>query len=333
MILKKSPNNRVSWQKVLAQAITNPQQLLSLLNLEHRLTPATLAAADQFALRVPHGFIARMEPGNLQDPLLRQVLPVDEELHLRAGYSHDPVGDRAANRMPGLLHKYYGRVLLLLGRTCAINCRYCFRRSFPYADNNPGQVGWQRAIDSIAADSSIEEVILSGADPLMVPDSILARLSRRLSAISHLKLLRIHTRLPVVLPERITDELIDWFAHSRLQPVFVAHINHENEIDAHVAQAMGKLRDAKITLLNQSVLLRGVNDTVETLINLSKALMTIGILPYYLHLLDKVHGAAHFNVPKAEAKQLWTQMARKLPGYLVPKLVQEQAGAAAKIII
>lgn len=330
MILEKPLNNSASWQKLLADAITQPQQLLKMLKLEQAFTPENLAAANKFSLRVPHGFVARMEPGNLNDPLLRQVLPIGEELRLQPGYSSDPVGEHAVNPIPGLLHKYHGRVLLVLSSACAINCRYCFRREFSYADNTPGQLGWQQAVDYIAADPSIEEVILSGGDPLIIPDRILARLSAKLNTIAHLQSLRIHTRLPVVLPERITAEFIAWFTLARLQPILVTHINHPNEIDHTLRRAIGKLKNAGVTLLNQSVLLRGVNDQADTLINLSKKLFSMGILPYYLHLLDKVNGAAHFNIPQVAAKALWVQMVKALPGYLVPKLVQEEAGAAAK---
>jgi EF-P beta-lysylation protein EpmB len=332
-MIAEKPINESSWQKLLSQAITDPLELLKILKLEAAFSADMLNAAKKFSLRVPHGFVERMEKGNLNDPLLKQVLPISEELLPTPGYGADAVGDKLAIKRPGLIQKYHGRVLFTLTSSCAINCRFCFRREFPYADNNPGQAGWQEAIDYIAADASIQEVILSGGDPLMMPDKILAKLSEKLAAIPHLKILRIHTRLPVVLPERITDELIAWLSRSRLQPVLITHINHPNEINDVLAQAISKLRDAKVTLLNQSVLLKDINDKATTLIELSKKLFSMGILPYYLHLLDKVTGSAHFDMPETEAKKLWEAIHHQLPGYLVPRLVREEAGAAAKTII
>jgi len=333
MILENLRNSSLSWQKLLVASIADPHELLTTLKLEPFFSAVSWKAIDKFPLRVSRSFVSRMEPGNIHDPLLRQVLPLTDELALQAGYSSDPVDEQAASRVPGLLHKYHGRVLLILTGSCAINCRYCFRREFPYTANNPGQLGWQQAIDYIAADTTIEEVILSGGDPLIMPDKLLAKLSAALNAIPHLTSLRIHTRLPVLLPERITTEFITWFTGSRLQPILVTHINHANEIDQQVTQAMLKLYDAGVTLFNQSVLLRGVNDSADALITLSKKLFSIGIIPYYLHLLDKVSGTAHFEVPDAEAKRLWQQIAHKLPGYLVPKLVREEPGMPAKTVI
>lgn len=320
-----------AWQQALSNAITRPEELLQLLELDPGLLNAAQAASQKFTLRVPRSFVARMQKGNLADPLLRQVLPVDAELKTYATYSTDPLGEVTANPLSGVLHKYNGRVLLITTGVCGVNCRYCFRRHFEYTDNNPGSAGWEKALAYIAQDSSIKEVIFSGGDPLIASDKRLAGLARRLEAIPHLTTLRIHTRMPVVLPERITTEFTDWFSTLRLKPVLVIHCNHPQEIDQTVATAMLSLKKAGITLLNQSVLLQGVNDDPATLVGLSERLFEIGVLPYYLHLLDKVQGAAHFEVPKATAKALIQKIMTQLPGYLVPKLVWEKAGATSKL--
>lgn len=318
------------WQTALAQAITDPRQLLTAL----KLSPEQLLISDQacldFPLRVPQGFVKRMQPGDPYDPLLRQVLPIRQELMLVAGFNRDPLKEQQVNPIPGLLHKYYGRVLLTMTGTCAIHCRYCFRRHFPYSDNNPGTQGWQQAMQYIAKDPSITEVILSGGDPLLIKDEPLSLLIKQLAEIKHVERLRIHSRLPIVLPERITDSLISCLTQTPLQPIMVIHCNHPKEIDASVKIAMKKFQTANITLFNQSVLLKGVNDDAKVLIALSKALFNIGVIPYYLHLLDRVQGAAHFEVSEKKARALYADIIKNLPGYLVPKLVREEAGAAAK---
>lgn len=326
-------NHAPSWQQALSNAITEPQELLTALELPPQLLTAAITASKQFSLRVPRGFVARMQKGNINDPLLRQVLPAGTELDTKTEYSTDPLGETAANLMPGLLHKYQGRVLLITTGACGVNCRYCFRRHFAYAENNPGTSGWEKALDYIAADNSIKEVILSGGDPLITSDQRLANLIEKLAAIPHLTTLRIHSRMPVVLPERITAEFIHHFTATRLKPVLVIHCNHAQEIDYSVTQAMRALRTAGVTLLNQSVLLKGVNDSAAALMNLSEKLFTIGVLPYYLHMLDKVTGAAHFEVPIETAKQLLQEITAQLPGYLVPKLVWEKAGAKSKLAV
>ncbi|MEE9451752.1 MAG: EF-P beta-lysylation protein EpmB [Gammaproteobacteria bacterium] len=330
MITKISPKKQ-SWQKQLADGISDPKALLQCLALDPQL--AGLRAHEQFKTRVPHCFVARMQPGNINDPLLRQVLPVDKELDPMPGFSHDPLAEAQANPSPGLLHKYHGRVLLTLTSHCAINCRFCFRRHFPYAENHAQGKHWAAILSYIQKDSSIKEVIFSGGDPLLVSDQQLNKLCMQIAEISHIKTLRIHTRLPIVLPDRITPALIKLLAELPLRCVLVIHCNHSNEIDQHVIQAMRALQSAHITLLNQSVLLKGVNDNADALIHLSETLFDCGVLPYYLHLLDKVQGAAHFDIEEAQAKKLHQQMQAALPGYLVPKMVREAAQALSKLIV
>ncbi len=271
-----------------------------------------------------------MRKGDIDDPLLRQVLPLAEEEAEVPGFIGDPVGDLAAAAVPGVLHKYRGRVLLVTTGACAVHCRYCFRRHFPYADSNPSVQQWQGALEYIHGHSDITEVILSGGDPLAFSDSRLADLVEQVAAIPHVKRLRIHTRLPIVLPSRVDKNLLAWLQRTRLQKVVVVHANHANEIDEEVRAAMRKLRDAGTMLLNQSVLLKGVNDSAEELADLSERLFEAGILPYYLHLLDRVQGAAHFEVDRARALWLMQVLRARLPGYLVPRLVREQPGADSK---
>jgi EF-P beta-lysylation protein EpmB len=319
-----------TWQMQLAQAVTDPSELLRLLNLAPELAMGAQKAAREFALRVPRGFVARMKKGDMNDPLLRQVLPLHEELEEAPGFNSDPLGERAVNPIPGLLHKYHGRVLLVLSGACGVNCRYCFRREFPYEDNNPGSAGWEKALAYIQQETSISEIILSGGDPLLMPDRRLSELLQKITAIPHVKTLRIHSRMPIVLPARITTELLSALTDTKLRCVLVLHTNHAQEIDDTVCAAIQKMRDAQITVLNQSVLLRGVNDSAQVLINLSERLFDMGVLPYYLHLLDKVKGSAHFDVDEQTARRIVLEMMQKLPGYLVPRLVREEAGATSK---
>lgn len=319
-----------AWQTSLSNVVTDPAELCQLLELPpHALNNAGFAHQD-FALRVPREFVARMQKGNLDDPLLKQILPVADEMQAMPGYSNDPLQEKQANPLPGLLHKYQGRVLLLVAGGCAVHCRYCFRRHFSYAENVPGKPGWEAILNYIAADSSIREVIYSGGDPLLLKDEVLAVLTQKLAAIPHVTTLRIHTRLPVVIPARITDALLSWLTGTRLQPVMVIHSNHAHEMDAGVIAELERLRRAHITVLNQTVLLKGINDDADTLIKLSQRLFSGGVLPYYLHMLDAVQGAAHFTVSTDTARQLVATMADHLPGYLVPKLVREVPGMKAK---
>jgi EF-P beta-lysylation protein EpmB len=322
-----------TWQQALADIITNPKELFAELKLKPELIDAAYRATELFQLRVPRAFVARMRVGDPMDPLLLQVLPRDAEFQQVPGFEYHPLKEQAANPVPGLLHKYPGRALLIVTGSCAVNCRYCFRRHFPYEDNNPGTKGWEAALDYIAQDSSITEVIYSGGEPLLLKDQQLQDLTEKIAAISHVQRLRIHTRFPVVIPQRVTPELVSVLADTRLQTVVVLHANHANEIDIEVGRAMQKFRQANIVLLNQAVLLKNINDSVQAQVDLAEALFSVGILPYYLHVLDKVQGAAHFDVSEEQAKALILQMQKQLSGYLVPKLVKEQAGMLSKIAV
>lgn len=321
----------LSWQQILAQGFSSAKELLDFLGLPIAL--GSPLAEQEFKTRVPRGFAARMQPGNPNDPLLLQVLAVEEELRVATDYVQDPLEERAFNAIPGLIHKYYGRVLLTVTGACAINCRYCFRRHFPYQENNPGRAGWPPVIDYIAQHTQIVEVILSGGDPLLATDAILHALFKQIEAIDHVTTIRIHTRIPVVLPERITDELLALLSGSRLQIVVVLHSNHAQELDMSVEKACDRLRQANCHLLNQSVLLAGVNDKAETLAELSHRLFACGVLPYYLHLLDKVQGAAHFDLELERANGIFQALQTMLPGYLVPRLAREEAGKEHKTLI
>jgi EF-P beta-lysylation protein EpmB len=320
-----------NWQILLKEAITDPAALLDQLALNPNLLPAAKRAATLFPLRVPKDFVARMQKGNPADPLLQQVLPLAAEAITVPGFSCDPLQEHVVNPLPGLLHKYQGRVLISMTGACAINCRYCFRRHFPYADNRAGGRAWQKIVKYIAADTSIREVIFSGGDPLLAQDHYLEQCAKDLAKIAQVKILRIHSRLPIVLPERITAEFSNWFSSTRLQAILVTHSNHANELGDSVQYAIDRLRQQKVTVLNQTVLLKGINDNLEALMNLSQRLFECGILPYYLHLLDKVQGAAHFAVSRTKAKQFIAALSERLPGYLVPKCVYEQAGAKSKL--
>ncbi|HEX7044116.1 MAG TPA: EF-P beta-lysylation protein EpmB [Burkholderiales bacterium] len=322
-----------AWQRELACAVTDPAELIRLLELDPHLLEPARRAAQQFRLRVPRGYLARMRRGDPHDPLLRQVLPLGAETEEVPGFVRDPVGDLGAMRRPGVLQKYHGRVLLTVTGACAVHCRYCFRRHFPYAAANPAAGNWHEALAVVRGDPTVREVILSGGDPLTLADERLAVLVDALAAIEHVVRLRVHTRLPIVLPERITEELGELLAGTRLQAIVVVHANHPRELGGAVDEALARLRARGITLLNQSVLLRGVNDDADTLCALSEALFASGVLPYYLHLLDRVQGAAHFDVDADRARLLWERMAARLPGYLVPRLVREEAGAPAKSIV
>lgn len=321
----------LSWQEQLATSIRDPKQLLQLLELDPALLEGALAAHGDFPLRVPLAYLQRIGRGNPDDPLLRQVLPLGVELLATPGYSADPLEEKNANPAPGLVHKYHGRVLLIVSPNCAINCRYCFRRHFPYGDNKPGRNEWQQALDYIAADSSITEVIFSGGDPLAASDRQLQWLVEQLEQISHLQRLRIHTRLPVVIPDRVTDHCLQWLADTRLLTSMVIHSNHPNELDQCVEAALQRLRKTGVTLLNQAVLLAGINDSPETLSQLSQRLFECGVLPYYLHQLDRVSGAAHFAVTDKKALELMQTLMSSLPGYLVPKLVREVPDVPHKV--
>jgi EF-P beta-lysylation protein EpmB len=317
----------------MKDAVRDAGQLCRLLDLSDEFAAEAQAAARQFSLFVPRGFVARMRPGDPSDPLLRQVLPLADEAAVVPGFSADPVDDNAATRRPGLLQKYAGRVLLITTGTCAVHCRYCFRRHFPYEETPRSLADWRPALDEIAGDASLHEVILSGGDPLTLVDETLSKLVEALADIPHLRRLRIHTRLPIVIPERVTDELVDMLRDSRLTPVMVVHSNHANELDASVAAALEKFSNAGIVLLNQAVLLAGVNDSVEAQAALSERLIDLRVLPYYLHQLDRVVGAAHFEVPIATGRQIIRELREQLPGYAVPRFVKEIPGETSKTVL
>ena len=321
----------VRWQALWRDAIRDPRELLDLLGLPELSARVSDAAAAQFPLRVPRGFAARMRPGDPADPLLRQVLPLDDEDRVVPGFGLDAVGDRDARGGTGVIHKYEGRALLVATGSCAVHCRYCFRRHFPYGEETAAANQWREALDYLAADRSIAEVLLSGGDPLSLATPKLAEFTGALAALPHVRRLRLHTRLPVVLPERVDAELLAWLAGLPQQVVIVVHANHAHEIDAPVAEALAALRATGATVLNQAVLLRGVNDDTATLAALSERLFDAGVLPYYLHQLDRVAGTAHFEVPEDRARALHAELAARLPGYLVPRLVREVAGAPAKL--
>ncbi|TKB43984.1 EF-P beta-lysylation protein EpmB [Thalassotalea mangrovi] len=317
------------WQKELARVVTDARQLLNMLEIDESSQQQHFSARRLFPLRVPRPFIRRMQKGNINDPLLKQVMVQDLEFEQVSGYSNDPLQEHDTVA-EGLLHKYHNRVLMIVKAGCAVNCRYCFRRHFPYQDNSPNKLRWQQALDYISTHDEIEEVIFSGGDPLMASDDHLGWLIEQLQQIPHLQRLRIHSRLPVVIPQRITPALVDLLKQTRLKAVMVFHINHPNEIDETFSQAIQALRQAFIPMFNQSVLLKGINDNSQVLCQLSEDLFDIGIQPYYLHLFDAVQGAAHFDVSDAQAKAIAQQMLARLPGFLMPKLVREIAGEANK---
>jgi L-lysine 2,3-aminomutase len=330
---KEPTQSALTWRDELRLAVRDAAQLVAAVELPAELRESAERGAASFPVFAPWPYIGRMVKGDPADPLLRQVLPVADEEAAHAGYSRDPVGDTAATLSPGLLHKYEGRALLITTGACAVHCRYCFRRHFPYSEAPKSPDDWQPAIDLIAADPSIDEVILSGGDPLTLVDAHLAELAGRMARVSHVRRLRIHTRLPIVIPQRVTTELIDWLGGTRLAPIMVVHANHGQEIDEATAAALARLVDAGIPVLNQSVLLRGVNDNAEALIGLSRRLVDLRVMPYYLHQLDRVAGAAHFEVPESRGLELIESMRRALPGYAVPRYVREIGGETHKRIL
>jgi EF-P beta-lysylation protein EpmB len=331
-----APSPEWGWRDAMKDSVRDADELCRLLELPREYAARAAAAARDFPVFAPRGYIARMRPADPNDPLLRQVLPVPDEQIVAAGYTADPLGERAATRAPGLLRKYRSRVLIVTTGACAVHCRYCFRRHFPY-EEGPFREGADRtarfapALELIAADRTIREVILSGGDPLTLVDQTLAELANRLASIEHLRRLRIHTRLPVMIPERVTDELVGWLRGTRLLPIVVIHANHPAELDDAVGGSLARLADAGITLLNQSVLLAGVNDDVDVLAELSERLVELRVQPYYLHQLDRVAGATHFAVDERRGRQIMKQLRRRSSGYLVPRYVREVAGAPYKV--
>lgn len=327
--LSPLPLESPDWQRELAQAISDPAKLIALLNLDPQLLPGMHRACASFPLRVTRHYLSLIKPGDANDPLLRQILPNVAETLERAGYTSDPVGDTHAHRGPGILQKYAGRALLVTTGACAIHCRYCFRRHYPYAEDNALR-HWPEMLACLATMHDVSEVILSGGDPLSLSDQRLHELVTALERMPHLRRLRLHTRLPVVLPSRLTPRLTELLGHSRLRCSMVLHINHPHEISPPLRSAVLPLRQAGVMLLNQSVLLAAINDDADVLATLSEGLFDAGILPYYLHLLDPVAGAAHFATGRDRACALHTALSVRLPGYLVPRLVVEQPGAPSK---
>jgi EF-P beta-lysylation protein EpmB len=320
-----------SWQQALSRAFSDLTSLLDYLHLSKNDLKEMNLALEDFSLRVPREFAALMRPGDANDPLLRQILPTGQELLPLPGFINNPVGDREAEVQPGLLHKYHGRALVIATGACGVHCRYCFRRHYPYEKGSASPKQWTSILAHLVQDETIHEVILSGGDPLMMSDEKLKSWISDLSTIPHLQRLRIHTRLPVIVPQRVTPELLKSLSSSHLKSILVIHANHPNELSAQVGKAIALLKQQGITLLNQSVLLKGVNDKVDILARLSERLFEIGVLPYYLHLLDRVAGAAHFEVDETEALALHLGLRERLPGYLVPTMVREIAGESCKI--
>lgn len=322
------------WQQQLRDAVRDPDRLIDLLGLPEELREGARRAARSFPIVVPMPFLGRMRRGDPRDPLLRQVLPLDAELAaVSPGYSEDPVGDRSATEAPGLLRKYRGRALLITAGACAVACRYCFRRHFPYEDSSASLGPHRAAVGAIERSPDLEEVILSGGDPLMRSDRWLAELVQELDRIPHLRRLRIHTRLPIVLPDRVDAGLLDWLAATRLAPTVVVHANHPNELDHATGDALLRIVRAGVPVLNQSVLLRGVNDDADVLVDLSRRLLDVRVIPYYLHQLDPVAGAAHFEVAVDRGLEIVAELRVRLPGFGVPRYVREEAGAAHKVEI
>ena len=321
------------WQNSLATAIKSVAELLEYVGISHHPSALLDDSFNQFPLRVPHSYADKIKKGDINDPLLLQVLPTKDELECPPGYTLDPLAEQQASPAPGIIHKYHGRVLLVITGACAIHCRYCFRRHFPYQEHRMGSNEREQTLNYLRDDASISEVIFSGGDPLAVNDKLLSQWIQAIGQIPHIKRLRFHTRLPAVIPERITNELLASITQCSQQIVFVLHINHANEIDSPIANAIQKLKNHDVTVLNQTVLLKGINDNSQALAELSTMLFSAGALPYYLHVLDKVAGGAHFDLAQNEAQSIYAKLVNLLPGYLVPKLVIEQAGHTAKTIL
>ncbi|VFP87027.1 L-lysine 2,3-aminomutase [Candidatus Erwinia haradaeae] len=319
------------WISQLANVITDFNELLALLGLsQHPDLIAQHTVRDHFSLRVPRSFVARMQKGDPQDPLFLQVATSQNELISALGYNIDPLSESSYNVCSGILHKYHNRALFLVKGRCAVHCRYCFRRYFPYKDHKGNKVNWQKALQYIHRQNNLDEIILSGGDPLIATDAELSWLFTQLEQVPHLKRIRIHTRLLVVIPQRITTALCERIKRSRLKVLIVTHINHSQEINDELCHGIWLLTRSGVTFLNQSVLLHDINDNAVTLAALSNALFDAGILPYYLHLLDKVHGSAHFYVSDDRARIIFRDFITKVSGYMVPKLVREIPGELSK---
>ncbi len=328
---KTSPDT--PWQQLFSESLLTPEQLVQRLALPEALLTEIKQASELFQLRVPAPYLNRIKKGDINDPLLKQVLPLGLEAVQTPGYVTDPLQEKDSNPIPGLVHKYKSRVLLITAGACAVNCRYCFRRHFEYQDNAISSTRLKEISDYLMQHPEINEVILSGGDPLATSDHRLQQIVSTLEAIPHIKRLRIHTRLPVVIPQRVTEHLVNFLAESLLKVIWVLHINHPQEIDSHVRQVSQRLKSSNMLVLNQSVILKDINNDVATLTLLSETLFESDILPYYLHAFDPVTGAAHFNVTDQEAIQLWQALQAELPGFLLPKLVREIPGKVSKTLL
>lgn len=322
-----------AWQRELAHAVRDPVELCRLVGLSTSIVEEAVRAADGFSILVPRPYLARIRIGDAGDPLLLQILPRGAELSHTPGFTPDPLGEIAALCGPGLLWKYQNRILILTTQSCAVHCRFCFRRHFSFNDSLQSPSRWDDICRLVAADPSIHEIILSGGDPLTISDDRLSRMAVKFAQIHHLQRLRIHTRMPVVIPQRVCEELISWIKGTRLATIMVVQVNHPAEIDTEVATALGRLVDAGVPVLSQGVLLAGINDNLEVLTELYERLADLRVMPYYLHQLDPVAGAAHFEVPIAKGKELIDQLRTKLPGYAVPRYVRETPGSASKEIL
>ena len=327
-----------TWQASLRAAIRNESELRSELGLsdhpKHCSSPASSSDDHGFPVFVPREYLARIQPGCPNDPLLLQVLPQSTESTKTPGFSTDPVGDLAATQNPGVIQKYQSRALLIVTGVCAVHCRYCFRRHFPYGESKIDLATLEPALRQLAADEQLDEIILSGGDPLMMNDDWLSRLVERLAEIPNIQRLRVHTRLPIMIPSRVTSELLEWFTATRLTPILVLHVNHVAELHAaDVVAAIRRIVDAGVPVLNQAVLLRGINDDVDTMADLCRELVNLRVMPYYLHQLDRVEGAAHFEVPEHQGKAIISGLRERLPGYAVPRFVKEIPGQPGKTIL
>ena len=323
-----------NWQESLSNATTDPKQLFERLQLDPTLIEnGTFEATKDFKLFVTDSYLKKIKPGDLKDPLLLQIMPQAQELVEHIAYRQDPLQENEANPVPGMLHKYHGRALLITTGHCAINCRFCFRRNFPYQDQHLSTENRNAIFSYLGANPDISEVILSGGDPLVLNNKSLEKLFLELEQVKSIKRVRIHTRIPLVLPERVDESLISLLSNTRLKVVMVIHCNHPQELDQSSRKALKILKNICHSLLNQSVLLKNINNNVATLLELQEALFDNGVQSYYLHILDKVKGAAHFDIPLEEAKELYAQLSEKCSGYMLPKLVMEEAGEPNKIQI
>lgn len=322
-----------AWKVEMSKLLTDPLELCRQLELGPQDEAELRELCEPFSLRVPRPYLSRIKRGDLNDPLLLQVLPRTQELQETSGYKLDPLAEKEFTPVPGLLHKYKGRVLIVLNGSCAINCRYCFRRHFPYQEHQIGQTQWQLILDYIAGDQSINEVIFSGGDPLTSTDHSLSKKVCDLDAIPHLKRLRLHTRLPIMIPSRINETCLDWMESTRLQLVVVIHSNHAAELDDEVKAALARLGSIGVRLLNQTVLLKDINNNAGVLRDLSERLFECGVLPYYLHLFDPVQGCAHFDLDRQEALRIRNELQTLCAGFLVPRLVIEEPNEPNKTLL